>query len=543
MTRIKARILLSLLGTGTLLAMPWAQAQTAPPQPAAAVPSPELTVQVTDFRFTGNSAISSAELASLLKNFPGRALTLYQLNRAAEEVQALYRSRGWFLARAYLPPQGTRDGVVEIAILEGRIAKVTVEVAPGAPISAASAQGIANAYLQSGQPITERGIERPLLLLRDVPRVGAKSVIEPGATVGSANVIINVSTDDALAVVTGRVELDNYGTTTTGRTRLTGEVDVNNPYGIGDQLSLRAFIANAHGNAFGRASYTLPVGPYGTRVGASLARLNYQLGEQFAALGPTGVANVASLNASHPLLRSKDANLLAQLVVERKKLKDEIELLNSSETSSLNAATLSLNGDWRDSPVSANQFSIGLGHGKLTFDDPLRQINDASPEIGLHEAGSYTKGTLTARRVHQLNAELQALMSLSAQTANKNLPGAEKFALGGPGTVRAFPIGEVIGDQGYAVTLEMQYAMAGLQLDGCTVAATGFYDFGHAKINHSNPPAYSGYDRRSIGGPGIGLNVDCSAGLMVRFSLATPTQGKQAGSNGTRVWLMAGYGF
>jgi hemolysin activation/secretion protein len=512
--------------------------------PPQASQNTDLAIQVTQFRFTGNTALSSEELASVLKNFPGRSLSMEQLNRAAEEVQALYRSRGWFLARAYLPAQTPHDGVIEIAILEGRIDKVNVTVAPGAPISQASAQSYANTHLKHGQLITDRGIEKPLLLLRDIPRVGAKSVLEPGSEVGTANVTIEVSNDTTTPIVGGRVELDNYGTPATGRVRLTGEIDINNPFGFGDALSVRAFIANEHDNTFGRISYNFPVASYGTRLGASVARLNYVLGNEFAALKPKGTANVTSLNASHPLMRSKDANLLAQLVVERKRLKDEIEAFNSVETSSLRAATLSLNGDFRDSEASANQVSLSLSNGKMTFDDPLRQANDESPAVGLHQAGTYTKTMLTARRVHRMGDGLQALMTLQAQAANKNLPGAEKFALGGTANVRAFPIGEVIGDSGYALTLELQTAFPSLSNSNCTTAATAFYDFGRATLNHTKPPAFSGPNARSIGGPGIGLNVDCARGFMMRFSVAAATQGEQSGSSGTmRAWIMAGYGF
>ena len=510
----------------------------------AASANPEMTVEVTQFRFTGNTALSSEELASVLKNFPGRSLTMEQLNRAAEEVQALYRSRGWFLARAYLPPQTPRDGVVVIAVLEGRIDKVSVTVAPGAPISQASAQAFANAHLHKGQSITDRDIEKPLLLLRDVPRVAAKSVLEPGSEAGTANVNIEVGTDSTTPIVGGRVELDNYGTPATGRVRLTGEVDVNNPFGVGDALSVRAFIANEQDNTFGRASYTFPLGPYGTRLGASVARLNYVLGNEFAALGPQGTANVASLNASHPLMRSKDANLLAQFVVERKRLKDEIAAFNSVETSKLNAITFSLNGDFRDSPATANQVSLSVSNGRLTFNDPLRQANDQSPEVGLHQAGFYTKTMLNARRVHMFSNGMQTLMTLQAQASNKNLPGAEKFALGGTANVRAFPIGEVIGDSGYALTLELQTPFPSLSSSSCTTAATVFYDFGRATINHNRPPAYTGFNARSIGGPGGGLNVDCARGFMMRFSVAAATQGEPDGASGTmRAWLMAGYGF
>jgi hemolysin activation/secretion protein len=531
--RITTSYLVALLGCSAMLGPVSAQAQAAP----------EATVMATQFRFTGNSVLSNEELNAVLRHFVDRQLTLEQLNRAAEEVQSLYRYKGYFLARAYLPPQTPTDGIVEIAILEGRIDKVSVTVAPGAPISQAKVQAVADAYLASGQPISDIAIEKPLLLLRDVPRVQAKSVIEPGSTLGSANLTVEVGTDPATPVLDGRVELDNYGTRATGRVRLTGEVNVNNPNGLGDALSLRAFVANEHGNAFGRASYTLPVGIHGTRVGASLARLNYVLGEEFAALEPQGVANVASLNASHPVMRSKDTNLLAQLVLERKKLRDEIVLLGTNETSSLRAATASLSGDWHDSAVSANQASLSVSRGKMTYDDPLRQALDASPAVGLNTAGSYTKTVLTARRTHQLGDGLQAVMSLQAQAASKNLPGAEKFALGGSGSVRAFPIGEVIGDTGYAITLEMQYAIPAWTGGGCSAAATGFYDFGRATLNHTNPLVYTGFDKRAIGGPGVGLNVDCDGGLMFRLAVATPTQGKQPGGDGARAWIMAGYGF
>lgn len=538
----KVSHLLALLGCSALLSSTAALAQSMDPPAPAATTDPALTVHATQFRFSGNSALGNEELASVLKQFYDRDLTLEQLNRAAEEVQALYRHKGYFLARAYLPAQTPKDGVVEIAILEGKIDQVTVKVAPDAPISPARAEAIAHAYLQSGQLITDRRVERPLLLLRDLPRVGATSVLEPGSATGTANVTVEVTNDFATPVVNGRVELDNYGTHATGRVRLTGEVNVNNPGGMGDTLSLRAFIANQHGNAFGRASYTIPVSPYGTRVGASLARLNYVLGDEFAALEPKGVANVASLNASQPLMRNKDANLLAQLVLERKKLTDEIVLLDSKETSSLRAATVSLNGDWRDSPDSVNQVSLGVSRGKLTYDDPLRQALDDSPAVGLHASGSYTKTTLSARRMHQWGGGLQMLTSFNGQRASKNLPGAEKFALGGTSNVRAFPIGEVVGDDGYAVTLELQYLLGNLG-GMCSVAGTGFYDFGRVTLNHTDPAVYSGFTRRAIGGPGVGLNLDCEGGLMVRFSVAAPTQGKEPGNDGARAWIMAGYGF
>src|SRR6185436_12231027 len=43
------------------------------------------------------------------------------LNDAATKVRAYHRSRGYFLAQAYLPQQAIRNGSVEIAVIEGRV--------------------------------------------------------------------------------------------------------------------------------------------------------------------------------------------------------------------------------------------------------------------------------------------------------------------------------------------------------------------------------------------------------------------------------------
>ena len=47
------------------------------------------------------------------------------LNDAASRIQRYYRERGYFLAVAYLPQQEIKDGIVEIAVLEGAWARST----------------------------------------------------------------------------------------------------------------------------------------------------------------------------------------------------------------------------------------------------------------------------------------------------------------------------------------------------------------------------------------------------------------------------------
>jgi hemolysin activation/secretion protein len=398
-------------------------------------------------------------------------------------------------------------------------------VAADAPIRAAYAQRMVAAFLQSGQTITETGLEGPLLLLRDVPRVDAKSVINPGRAPGTASIEVNLVRDPDVPVINGRVELDNYGSKVSGTNRLGAEVNLNNPYGLGDSLSLRGYIANASGNTFGRAGYTLPVGAHGARVGVNLARLDYVLGNLFADLKPNGVANVFSANVSYPLLRSRNSNVVAQLLVERKNLEDRTTVPFSSDKHSLSSGRFQLSGDMRDSLAGVTVYSASLSGGKLREDDPLKVALD---ELTYQTEGRFVKYMYSVQRLQQFLPGLHGMFSVSGQHANKNLTSAEKFSIGGDSTVRAYPVGTLVGDQGYTATAELRWSPAALSFERLELAGTLFYDFGRLTRNHDNSKVQALINKASIAGYGVGLNLGYGQRFLFKVSVAWPRKGLEA---------------
>jgi hemolysin activation/secretion protein len=521
--------------------------------PPAALVAPaaaegETNIQVSGFRFSGNASQADATLAALVAPFVGRQLTLTQIREAAAAVQVHYRARGWFLAQAYIPPQTPRNGVVEIAVLEGRIGQVQLNVASDAPVSQAYVNALANRRIQSGQVITENAIEGPLLLLRDVPRVEAKSVIDPGAAVGTANLIINVTKEPGSPVVSGRAEIDNYGNRVSGTTRVGAEVNVNNPYGFGDQLSLRAIRAiraKEGGNNFGRIGYSVLAGSYGTRLGASAARLGYELGGEFSAIRPNGVANVFAASIGQPLIRTKDNNLFAELVAEHKQLTDRVEVPISVEERSLTSVRLQLNGDLLDGLAGLNVYTVSASRGRLRIDDPVRFGLDQDASTGAHTTGDFTKGLYSFERLQQITRGLHGKLGVSGQLANKNLHSAEKFAIGGESTVRAFPVGELVGDQGYTATAELRWAIAPLQTGRLSVLATAFYDYGRVRVNHDNSLLKDPINSRHISGAGVGMNIGYADRVMLRMAVGWPRdqESNNAVKRGARAWGQLSFRF
>src|SRR5574341_961279 len=162
-----------------------------PPEPRPALPvSPTLKVRVTQFKFSGNTLYTDEHLQEVVKEFVGKELDFEGLNDAATKVRAFHRERGYFLAQAYLPQQAIRGGVVEIAIIEGRVGEGAVQRRPASRLSEWVLAGILDAHLKTGDIITETGLERPLPLINDLPTAAVTSEIRPSQTIGAADLQI-----------------------------------------------------------------------------------------------------------------------------------------------------------------------------------------------------------------------------------------------------------------------------------------------------------------------------------------------------------------
>jgi hemolysin activation/secretion protein len=483
----------------------------------------KLSVKVVSFRITGNTVYSEAELLALLNDFVGKQLDFAGVNEAATKVRSYYRGNGYFLAQAYLPRQKIESGVVEIAVIEGRLGEVKVNQTPESRLAPWLAQGIIGTHLQSGDLITEASLERPLLILSDLPGTSVSSEITPSKTLGAAD--LTVKLDNSGNLISGSLELDNYGNRFTGEYRLTGAMSVNNPFGLGDLISFSGI--KSYGDfEFARVAYLVPVWYYGTRVGVSYAQFNYALGKDFENLQAHGKGDVASIYALHPLIRSRNANLILQLAYEQKNLKDEIDSTSSIETRDIKLVRAGVVGDFRDTLAGGglNSFSFNYTDGRLSIEQPTVLADDQDPATGLKTEGNFKKVNYEFKRLQRISDDLNLLLGVTGQQAlnHKNLGSAEKFSLGGPNGVRAYPTGESSGSSGYVINAELRYIIPGFKLMGGDLTVAGFYDKGHirAEENQVGGLVARATNRRNISGYGLGLSLGKSGDFIIRSSIA-----------------------
>ena len=119
-------------------------------------------------------------------------------------------------------------------------------------------------------------------------------------------------------------------------------------------------------------------------------------------------------------------------------------------------------------------------------------------------------------RLQTLSENWRFFAGINSQLATKNLDSSEKFSLGGPYGVRAYPVNEALGDQGYIMNFELRYRVYS------NVDLIGFVDHGGIDL-HVNPwlnsnPGVPGF--YTLSGGGIGLNWTVPGNFMIRGSMA-----------------------
>lgn len=511
------------------------------PEPKPALPvSPTLRVRVAKFTFSGNTLFTDEHLTEVVEEFIGKELDFEALTDAATKVRAYHRERGYFLAQAYLPQQAIRQGVVEIAIIEGRVGEIELQRRPASRLSEWLLAGILGAHLRPGEVITETSLEKPLLLINDLPTAAVTSEIRPSRTVGAADVRVNV--DQGVGMVNGFLDIDNHGARSTGDVRAGASLNLNNPLTIGDQLTLRGF-GTTEDMSFLRAAYLIPISFYGTRLGVSYAEFNYRLGEEFADLGANGDGKVTSVYAFHPIYRTRNTNAILQVAYEDKRLHDRIDSAGTSESRFIDSVKGGLVGDFRDAFFGGglNAFSVTYTQGDLKI-APTAVFTADQSATGLKTAGTFRKWNYDYKRLNRITDNASVLLGLYGQQASKNLASAEKMSLGGPNGVRAYPVGEATGDSGNQVQGELRYIFPGVKFAEGDVTVSAHYDWGQLYVNEKPLPTDT-RNKRSISGYGVGLSLGREGDFVIRGTASWRAEHEGATSDpetrDPRVWVQA----
>ena len=536
------------------------------PEPGKAAPNEPSTPKEGELRFTvksfqleGMSILPEAEVQAAIHSWLDTPVSFDDLQRACDAIQNLYRSKG-YTVQAILPPQKIANGVVKIMITEAKLGKVIVENPQGETrfSKERAAQYITYANPE-GEPLNMDSLERAIIILNETPGVMVSSQLEAGDKDGDTNVRLQLTQPD---LAQGRVEVNNYGSRTTGANQGVFALNLNGPLGIGDSASINGIASQ--GSQYVQGAISLPGSKDGLRLGLAGTYLQYRNVSNYSTTGGAGDAWTTGLSAAYPLIRSQGGNLNTSLNYDIKSYNNRNTITDTVISAyNINNLSAGLSGNMVDSflygGLTNGSVTVVLGHLDILETSPatysMYGVPGTTPTVYQPiTPANFSKLTFVANRNQQLteDGETSLYTSLNGQFASTNLNSAEQFYLGGPYGVRAYPVAQSGGAQGGILSIELRQQIA------AKLTASAFFDGGVVQQYKFIYPNWQGLTNAnntySLMGAGLGLKWDYEGwnlGAMVAWKVGQNPlynqYGQAVNTDGTstqpRGWVTGSYNF
>ena len=447
--------------------------------------------KIEQISIQGATLIDSKILESLVHDKLGQLLSAKQIQKIGLKLSDYYRSQGW-LARVVFPEQDLHSGTLIVNILESVYRGNELDALESRADSELLEQ-LAVGDLVSGEALSLQSIESGVLKANDQPGIRTTAVLVPGEASGETKLKLKL-TDSAL--ISGNLSYSNQGIRSTGSNQYQGNINFNNPLGRADQFSVQALGSE---NMFSvRGQYGWLLNRFGSRFSIYGSQLHYELGGNFANLQAEGEGRVLGGIVNHPLIRRSEENLYASISIENR-LNQSSQLGSLSRLRDINLLALAISADKTDHLLGLAQNNAGLqlnlGHLNIDLENERQ-----SDQQTVRAAGDFFKLSFNLIRTEYFNDNWNLSLAFSGQWAAKNLDSSQKFSLGGPSGVRAFPVNEGMGDSGCLLTAELRRQL-GYGFQGMIFADTGAVEVNHGLWMGSGTQ----HNQYILAGVGLGL--------------------------------------
>ena len=459
-----------------------------------------VTTLIKEFNFIGNTVFSNDELNKLVESYKNQQLGMNKLKEITSIVTKYYRDNGYFVARAYLPQQTIKDGIIEIAIIEGTYGGFDLK--NSSLVNDETVQNYMD-YLENGQIVSTESLERQMLLINDLSGVVVTNAeVYPGKEVGTSNFAI---TTEATSQFDGYAIADNYGSRYTGQYRLSAGTNINSISNVGDTLSVSGLISNTANLKNAGVNYTRPLGYTGLMGTINSSITKYEL-DKIPNYEAFGTAKNIGTGISYPIVKTRSYSQIISLDYAHKIMDDTSGAVNNTEKSEKSVDSLTLKLDEKRNTNIFNHSgklftSIGITGGKVSLDNDVAKTNDQI----INTNGNFAKLNLSVIHNQQLNPQLSLKTTLKGQKSlGKNLDSSEDSSVGGSQGVRAYEDSELSGDQGYTASLDLIYALP--KINQINHYASVFVDTATMWINDDK--FNSEDNKRNLNAIGLGYDLN-----------------------------------
>ena len=465
---------------------------------------------------------------------PAQGFSINQLQEAANKVAAYYREHGYILAQAFVPAQQVANGEVIVQVMEGRLADVVVEGNKGysAPTLKRPFKSLIDA------PLDKDSIESALLTLTSYPGITAFGVLGAGHDIGTTNLTLRVQSEDRF-----RIEsvVDNYGTQFAGEYRGQVTLTFNDPLHRADRLKLTGLYAatsssgSSHG-AYGGLDYEIPLFSPNDSLRVIHLTNAYNVGAAAAGVSTTdskGDTRVDELGFRHDFARTRlgSASLGIAFNVKSATFRAPPTVVYDDKlaTARIDAQAERIDTRFR----GVNRVALSYTHGFNGVFGSLGAYDPAAAAAGsqvsrLGASGQFDKVALQLQRLQRLTQYTSLVLRIDGQYTSDPLVSLEQFSMGGPDSVRAYPVAEALAEKGGVASLELILGAPGFASHPAFGATTWgqilqfsvFADYAHGSLN---APLTAAQERNvNLSGAGLAVQFSLPGRVFARLDAAKP---------------------
>ena len=378
------------------------------------------------------SSLEVQQLVWLIRAQQGkRGVTLGQIEGVASSITQFYRERGFILAKAYIPKQQVRDGIVNLTVLLGTLGEVKVH---GNDLY--SVETITSIFEdQLDKPVTNSSIEESLFVINGFPGVNVDGYFEPGSQVGDTRLNVNVRDESSYNINT---RIDNHGSEESGLYRIFVGAQANNLLGNADYLNISllqtVFPADT---TFWQTSYESNFFSPRFRAGIDISQNQFLVDQSSVAsnIDLSGKVNVYAVQGSYIAQRSRKKNSSYKLRYE--KIHSDLQIGDIPDI-----------GDYLDERLT----HISLSYQFDVLDDVNKRLHEVSftYDNGHFDFGfdvgqkqnyhvlSIDYTLLSFVKVPFFDSSSRVIFRAYSQYSGTNLSSIARFSLTGPTKVRGF---------------------------------------------------------------------------------------------------------
>jgi hemolysin activation/secretion protein len=460
---------------------------------------------------------AEADFRTLTSGYLGQKLTRGKLNTLISDIILYYRQHDRPIVDVIVPAQEVTNGVLQVALLEGKMGKVTVtgnhwfsssEIADGVTV-------------HPGQEISAHDLQANLDWINQNPFRTSDLVYHPGEKLGETDLVLQTHDRFPVRVYAG---YEDSGNAPTGFDRYLAGFNYGDLFGIGQQVNYQ-YTTSGDGDSL-RAhsgSYIIPLpwqhtltffGSYVDTKGSvppliGLTGRSYQISGRYTVPLPTinfrpDVIYKHSFGAGFDYKYNDNSLEFGGVAVPGTLYDVDQFVMSYNGTLTDPYGQLTINDQLYVSPGAwggnNNDMAFALAHANATSD--------------------YVYNTLILERLTKLPEDFTLVLRGTLQTSNANLTPSEQLGLGGYDTVRGYDEREVNADEGYIFTTELRSPPVSL---GDTfgfpafkdqLQFLGFWDYG---VGYNHIPLPGEASEFPLSSVGLGVRYSINTYVSVRF--------------------------